>query len=80
MFLQNDKMYCVSIYIKRLRQIAAFEQLGIPKEHIYLDKMSGKNFDRPAYRKLLRKLKKGSILYLKNKIVKEKTKKWKWIL
>jgi len=48
------------------RQIAAFEQLGIPKEHIYLDKMSGKNFDRPAYRKLLRKLKKGSILYLKS--------------
>lgn len=48
------------------RQIAAFEQLGIPKERIYLDKMSGKNFDRPAYRKLLRKLKKGNILYLKS--------------
>ena len=38
------------------RQIAAFEQLGIPKEHIYLDKMSGKNFDRPE---AFKKIKKG---------------------
>lgn len=38
------------------RQIIALKEMGVPEENIYLDKLSGKNFDRPQYKKLLRKL------------------------
>lgn len=48
------------------RQFAAMEKLDIPKKNLFVDKQSGKNFDRPAYQKLLRKLKEGDLLYLKS--------------
>lgn len=44
------------------RQIIELNKIGINK--IYSDKQSGKNFDRPAYQKLLRVLQKGDILYV----------------
>lgn len=46
------------------RQIIAMDNLDIPAEHIYIDKQSGKDFDRPNYKKLMKKLKPGDLLYI----------------
>ena len=46
------------------RQMVEMRQLGIAEENIYKDKKSGKDFNRPMYQKLLRKLKKGDVLYI----------------
>ena len=48
------------------RQFAALEQWEIPEKNLYVDKQSGKDFNRPAYKKLLRKLKEGDLLYIKS--------------
>lgn len=48
------------------RQIIAMNEFGIDSRHIYIDKQSGKNFNRPRYRSLMRKLKKGDILVIKS--------------
>lgn len=48
------------------RQILALEGAGIPSSNIYIDKQSGKDFNRPAYRKLMRKLKPGDLLVTKS--------------
>jgi Site-specific recombinases, DNA invertase Pin homologs len=48
------------------RQLAALAPYDIPKRNIYLDKQSGKDFDRPAYCRMLRRLKPGDLLYLKS--------------
>ena len=47
-------------------QLAAIEGYDIPKENVYLDKESGRNFDRPSYIKLKDTLKKGDLLYIKS--------------
>jgi len=46
------------------RQLKAVQELRIPKRNIYLDKQSGKDFQRENYKKLLRVLKKGDLLYI----------------
>ena len=46
------------------RQYAALLREGIGEEQIYLDKQSGKNFQRPAYKRLVRRLRKGDVLYI----------------
>ena len=48
------------------RQMIAFETLRIPEKNIYIDKQSGKDFERPQYKKLVRKLKKDDLLYIKS--------------
>lgn len=48
------------------RQIHSLIKEGVDKKNIYVDKLSGKNFKRPQYRRMLRKLKKGDELYLKS--------------
>ena len=48
------------------RQYVALEGLGIRRENIYLDKLSGKDFSRPAYRKMVKKLREGDILVIKS--------------
>ena len=48
------------------RQKIALKEVGIPEKNIYLDKQSGKNFNRPQYRKLLRKMKREDLLYIKS--------------
>ena len=48
------------------RQLTALKEVGAPDKNIYLDKQSGKDFDRPQYKKLLRKLKKDDLLYIKS--------------
>lgn len=47
------------------RQLIALREVGVEERNIFLDKQSGKDFNRPQYRKLLRKLKKGDLLYIK---------------
>lgn len=46
------------------RQLVELRKLGIPEKRIYKDKQSGKDFHRPMYRKMIRKLKKGDTLYV----------------
>ncbi len=46
------------------RQMVALDKKAVGKEKIYVDKLSGKDFNRPSYKKLLKKLKKGDLLYI----------------
>lgn len=46
------------------RQLTAFQELGIPPECIFTDKQSGKDFNRPQYRRLVKKLRPGDLLYV----------------
>ena len=48
------------------RQCAALRDFGIPDNMVYTDKQSGKNFDRPGYRRLLRKPRPGDTLVIKS--------------
>jgi len=48
------------------RQRIALIEMGVPEENIYIDKLSGKNFDRPQYKKMLRKLNKNTVLFVKS--------------
>ena len=48
------------------RQLIALHQAGVDDKFIYIDKQSGKDFNRPQYQKLLRKLKAGDLLYIKS--------------
>jgi len=44
----------------------AMSELKIPVEQIYVDKMSGKDFQRPAYKSLVRRLRPGDLVYVKS--------------
>lgn len=46
------------------RQIVAMQQKGIQDKRIYIDKQSGKNFDRPKYKRMVKRLKAGDVLYI----------------
>ena len=46
------------------RQMIAMEQAGVPKGNIFIDKQSGKDFNRPNYRRLVKKLREGDLLYI----------------
>lgn len=48
------------------RQIQALESYQIPEKNIYCDYQSGKDFERPAYQKLVKKLKEGDLLIIKS--------------
>ena len=48
------------------RQILALKELSIPEKNLFIDKQSGKDFERPQYRKMVRKLKKDDLLYIKS--------------
>ncbi len=48
------------------RQLIALREMSIPEGNIFMDKQSGKDFDRPQYKKLVRKLKKNDLLYIKS--------------
>ena len=73
----------------------ALREVGVPEKNIYMDKKSGKDFDRPQYKKLLRKMKKDDLLYIKSidrlgrnyeeillqwrALTKDKSTSWCWI-
>ena len=44
------------------RQLLVMLELPIPEKNIYIDRQSGKDFDRPQYQKLVRRMKKGDLL------------------
>ena len=46
------------------RQLIAMNGKGIAKNNIYIDKQSGKDFERPQYKRLLKVLKAGDLLYI----------------
>ena len=48
------------------RQLIAMAEMGIPENMIFMDKQSGKDFERPKYKRLLRKLKPGDLFYIKS--------------
>ena len=54
---------CSSIDQNEARQIGALHELNIPKENIYTDKQSGKDFNRPAFQALLSKVESGDLIY-----------------
>ena len=48
------------------RQLVALSKLGIPKHCLLIDKQSGKDFNRPSYQKLLKRLRSGDLLYIQS--------------
>ena len=48
------------------RQVVSLLEAGLKAENIFTDKQSGKDFNRPQYMGLLKKLKKGDVLYIKS--------------
>lgn len=48
------------------RQLIVMNELQVLQKNIFIDKQSGKDFDRPQYKKLLKKLRKDDLLYIKS--------------
>ncbi len=48
------------------RQLLEMQRLGLKEEYVYVDKQSGKDFNRPNYKRLLPVLKAGDLLYVKS--------------
>ena len=48
------------------RQRIALHEVGVPDENVYMDKQSGKDFERPQYKKMLRKMKRDDLLCIKS--------------
>ncbi len=46
------------------RQMIAMSEKNIPQKNIYIDKQSGKDFERPQYKRLVKRLKPGDLLYI----------------
>lgn len=46
------------------RQVLAMKEMQVSPKNIFIDKQSGKDFDRPQYKKLVKKLKPGDLLYI----------------
>ena len=39
-------------------------RVGVPTENIFIDKQSGKDFERPSYKRMVRRLREGDLLYI----------------
>ena len=48
------------------RQLIAMREFGVAEENVIVDKQSGKNFDRPGYKRMIRKLQAGDTLVIKS--------------
>lgn len=48
------------------RQLIAMRELSIAEGNLFMDKQSGKDFERPQYRQMVRRLKKDDLLYIKS--------------
>lgn len=68
--MEKQKIYgyvrCSSKDQNEDRQMIALKEVGVPEKQIYADKQSGKDFDRPQYKRLLRKLDQDSVLFVKS--------------
>ena len=66
------------------RQLLAMKEAGVSDREIYIDKQSGKDFDRPAWQRLMRRLKAGDVLFVKSidrlgRNYEEILAQWRWI-
>ena len=66
------------------RQIIALTEFGVPPSAVFVDKVSGKDFDRKNYKRMLKKLKKGDVLVIKSidrlgRNYKDVIKQWQYI-
>ena len=48
------------------RQMIALREVGVPNKNIFIDKQSGKDFQRPKYKRLLRRVKPNDLIYVKS--------------
>lgn len=48
------------------RQLIAMNDLGISRRCLFIDKQSGKDFERPAYKRMIKRMKKDDLLYIKS--------------
>ena len=48
------------------RQVITMREMQVPEENIFIDKQSGKDFNRPQYKKLLRRVKEDDLIYIKS--------------
>lgn len=48
------------------RQMAAMKEMDVPRENIFMDKQSGKDFERPQYKRLVKRLGEDDLLYIKS--------------
>ncbi|XME01832.1 recombinase family protein [Lachnospiraceae bacterium C1.1] len=48
------------------RQIIAMREMGVPEKNIFVDKITGRNFERPQYKRMIKKLNSNSVLYIKS--------------
>ena len=55
-----------SIEQNESRQLFSMESYGIKKKNIFIDKQSGKNFDRPNYKRLIKKIRSGDLLVIQS--------------
>ena len=46
------------------RQLIVMSENNVPNKNVYIDKQSGKDFERPEYKKLVKRLKQGDLLYI----------------
>ena len=66
------------------RQMIAMQKAMIPRKNIYMDKQSGKDFERPMYKKMVRKLKCDDVVYIKSidrlgRNYKEVVEQWQYL-
>jgi DNA invertase Pin-like site-specific DNA recombinase len=73
MFVKGDGNMTVYGYVRvssvdqnEDRQMLAMNELAIPSSRVFVDKQSGKDFNRPAYKALMKRLKSGDLLYVKS--------------
>ncbi len=66
--MEEKKIYgyvrCSSTDQNEDRQMIALREVSVPEKNIFMDKQSGKDFDRPNYKKLVQELKVGDLLYI----------------
>ena len=48
------------------RQLIAMLEMNVPKKNVFVDKQSGKDFDRPQYKRLMKRLREGDLIYVKS--------------
>ena len=48
------------------RQVISMREMQVPEENIFIDKQSGKDFNRPQYKRLLKRVKEGDLIYIKS--------------
>lgn len=48
------------------RQLIAMQEMDVPRKNVFIDKQSGKDFNRPQYKRLMNRIREGDVLYIKS--------------